>query len=174
MIPAPNWRMELIKPEQILEGNIFSGIGNNAEVTSEQLSSIRLLFTYLDNNDQLAELYSTVKQQGADTPLVQALETVGFDSAEWHQFVSRSFREYSLENSRTSGGGLTNPGEIKFVQRALNAVMNTNLETDGLWGSSTGGVLEDFQERFGLEADGIAGTNTMIALRREFGRVSLE
>ena len=174
LIPAPNWRMELITSEQVLEDNFFSGIGNNAEVTAEQLSSIRLLFTYLDNNDQLAELYSTVKQQGADTPLVQALETVGFDSAKWHQFVSRSFREYALENSRTSGGGLTNPGEIKFVQRALNAVMDTNLKPDGLWGSSTRTVLEDFQLRFGLEVDGVAGMNTMIALRREFGRVSLE
>jgi peptidoglycan hydrolase-like protein with peptidoglycan-binding domain len=174
LIPVLNWRMDFITPDQALADDAFAGIGNGAEVAPEQLALIRLLFIFLDSDDRLAALYAAVKQQGPQTTLAQGLEAVGLNRSAWREFAERSFLEYAFEKKDGGGGGLFTPVEIKFVQRALNAVIGAGLEPDGLWGSNTARALRDFQRRFGLEVDGFVGRNTIVALRREYGKRSLE
>ncbi len=174
LIPVANWRMDLIGVDQTLGNDVFTGIGNDGEVSPETLSIVRLLFTYLDNEGELKTLYKTVKERGPDTTLSEALAVVEFDRSGWQKFAEQSLREYAIEMSTVSGGGLSNPGEIKFVQRALNTIGDAGLKPDGLWGSKTAQALRDFQQRFGLEVDGVVGHNTMITLRREYGKRSLE
>jgi hypothetical protein len=168
LLPAPNWRMDLIRPEDALAPGRFDGIGPSPDVEPKRLSLIRLLFVHLDAGDRLRPLYDHVKRTGPATTLADALGAVGFDEAAWKPYVARTFEEYALEASRSNGAGLTNPGEIKFVQQALNRVMGTALKVDGFWGPSSEKALIEFQKKFGLSPDGMAGRNTMVALRREY------
>ena len=168
LLPAPNWRMDLLRPEDALAPGRYDGVGPSPDVEPKQLSLIRLLFVHLDSNDRLRPLYDHVKRTGPATPLADALKAVGFDEAAWKPYVVRTFEEYALESARSNGAGLTNPGEIKFVQQALNRIMGTALKVDGFWGPSSEKALIEFQKKFGLSPDGMAGRNTMVALRREF------
>lgn len=174
LVPVPNWRMVLITPDEVLDENAFAEIDNTGEVGRKQLALIRLLFSFLDDNDRLATLYAAVKRLGPEATLVQALEAIELDRNAWREFVQRSFRQYALEMRNTRVHGLTNPGEIKFVQRALNVVMEAGLKPDGLTGPTTERALRDFQSRFSLKVDGVLGPKTLAALRREYGKRLLE
>ena len=50
---------------------------------------------------------------------------------------------------------------VKWWQQRLNDIMNLNLEVDGKFGKSTRTATIEFQKRFGLVVDGIAGYNTI-------------
>ena len=59
--------------------------------------------------------------------------------------------------------------DVKLLQTALNKVMGTNLEIDGIYGEATREAVRDFQKRHDLQVDGVAGP---ITLKKLFDLVS--
>lgn len=50
--------------------------------------------------------------------------------------------------------------DVKWVQKFLNDVMGYSLDIDGSYGPATMSAVKAFQTQYGLEVDGIVGTNT--------------
>ena len=50
--------------------------------------------------------------------------------------------------------------QVKLLQTELNSVMNAGLTVDGSFGSGTENAVINFQNKYGLEADGIVGIAT--------------
>jgi hypothetical protein len=63
-----------------------------------------------------------------------------------------------------SGLPPTSPGELKWLQRALNSVLDLNLVVDGIFGSATRNSLKGFQQQNELVADGVYGIKTKAKL----------
>jgi Putative peptidoglycan binding domain len=59
--------------------------------------------------------------------------------------------------------------QIRWVQLALNQIMNANLPADGFASPDLRTALRDFQGRNGLPASGFAGPDTIAALRHSAG-----
>lgn len=58
-------------------------------------------------------------------------------------------------------------GDTKFVQTAINELGYTPaLEVDGNYGRRTARAVEQFQDSYGIHVDGIAGPETIAALRK--------
>lgn len=55
--------------------------------------------------------------------------------------------------------------EVRWLQEALNQVLGTMLVADGLYGEETRRAVRLFQQRFGLQVDGVAGPITMARLK---------
>ena len=77
--------------------------------------------------------------------------------------------DFTVE-SDTANAGISNPdkniqkgqsGEaVKELQRSLNTIMGAGLKVDGIFGSGTQKAVKEFQSKYGLTADGIAGPKT--------------
>ena len=52
------------------------------------------------------------------------------------------------------------PNVVKWIQGALNQVMNAGLAVDGKYGPKTTAAVETFQKAHGLVIDGVAGSVT--------------
>jgi len=50
---------------------------------------------------------------------------------------------------------------VKELQAALNQILNAGLSVDGIFGNGTAKAVKDFQARYGLAVDGIAGPDTL-------------
>ena len=63
---------------------------------------------------------------------------------------------------------LTSPmmrgGDVKALQRLLKGLGYTITDVDGIFGRELDGAVRAFQEKAGLQADGIVGSNTYRAL----------
>ena len=62
--------------------------------------------------------------------------------------------------------------DVKFLQQALNIVMNSGLDVDGIFGGKTKQAVKDFQSKYGLDVDGIYGKKSnakMESLLSEMG-----
>lgn len=62
---------------------------------------------------------------------------------------------------------------VKTLQTKLNAVQGCGLDIDGGYGSKTKDCVVAFQKAFGLQADGVAGTNTNAKLNSLYGNISV-
>jgi murein L,D-transpeptidase YcbB/YkuD len=56
--------------------------------------------------------------------------------------------------------------EVKWLQKALNKLINAKLVVDGDYGPKTKAAVKEFQRRYGLVVDGIAGPKTKAKIRR--------
>lgn len=171
----PNWRMDHMRPEDVPS---LQNLANQAErigLHSQEIADIRLLLLFLDQRQLVDDLYRLAKQQGPDFSLMQALVEFGITENEWRTFVKNAFRDYRAEMAQNRGA-LSNPDEVRFLQQALNQILNVNLKVDGIWGSSTLKQLIEFQNRFQLTPDGMPGPKTMAELKRQYtlSRIKLE
>lgn len=64
--------------------------------------------------------------------------------------------------------GMKNSDEVKWVQTALNTLMNSGLKVDGNYGTGTVAAVKLFQAQYGLAADGICGPITRAKLLDEW------
>jgi tetratricopeptide (TPR) repeat protein len=55
--------------------------------------------------------------------------------------------------------------DVRWVQRSLNKIMQTDLIVDGQYDNRTRKVVRDFQREFGLQVDGEAGSQTKGKIR---------
>lgn len=59
--------------------------------------------------------------------------------------------------------------QVRYLQQDLNYIMGCNLDVDGDFGAKTLAALKSFQEKYGLEVDGIYGGNSNAKMRELFG-----
>lgn len=59
--------------------------------------------------------------------------------------------------------------QVKYLQQDLNYIMGCNLDADGDFGKKTLDALKSFQEKYGLEIDGVYGGNSNAKMRELFG-----
>jgi murein L,D-transpeptidase YcbB/YkuD len=50
--------------------------------------------------------------------------------------------------------------KVKWLQAALNQILNINLAVDGIYGEKTKKAVRQFQQKYGLQVDGVAGPIT--------------
>lgn len=58
--------------------------------------------------------------------------------------------------------------QVEILQTQLNSVMNAGLKPDGIFGTKTRKAVIEFQKKYGLVADGIAGISTCSKLNVEY------
>ena len=51
--------------------------------------------------------------------------------------------------------------QVKLLQTELNSVLGCNLDIDGSFGSKTLAAVKEFQTKYDLKVDGIAGASTI-------------
>lgn len=61
--------------------------------------------------------------------------------------------------------------EVRWLQRALNRVLDLEMEVDGVYGEVTKEAVSEFQRRSGLQVDGVAGPITRRALEAALGEI---
>jgi hypothetical protein len=95
LTPTLDGSMKYIAPDEDLEYDVFAGICDCSETSSEQLALIRLLLVFLEQRDELMALHVAIKNQGRYTTLLEALDAMGFDRVAWKDFAERSVRAYA-------------------------------------------------------------------------------
>ena len=55
----------------------------------------------------------------------------------------------------------SNSSDVKRLQVALNAIRPYNLTCDGIFGKATEAAVKNFQWKFGISMDGVAGRGTL-------------
>lgn len=141
LVPLPNWRLDNVSNDDFHDLAFFMRFAGNPPLDSTDLAALRMLYMYLDETEQLRQFYERVKATGSQANLPVLLAELGVNAVAWSAWVERTRMEYLIEVGR-AGGALTNPAEIRFVQRALNALMNAGLDEDGLWGDGTRTAVE--------------------------------
>ncbi len=56
---------------------------------------------------------------------------------------------------------------VESLQNALNVLLENDMEVDGIYGQKTRNAVIAAQKLFGLDADGVAGSETLGALKNE-------
>lgn len=159
LVPLPNWRLDHIPLDYLVDVQSLVSIGQSDNLDYRQLSALRMLMLFLESRNQLSGFYQHIKTTPSLWDFSAALTHIKLDPKEWNDFVSNNYRLYQADLHRNSGQ-LDNPDEIRFVQRALNELLGTEHEVDGLWGSTTENQVVEFQRLHGLETDGVVGINT--------------
>lgn len=67
--------------------------------------------------------------------------------------------KFSTTNQNLKNGSSGN--DVKVLQRALNELMGAGLTVDGAFGPKTQAAVINFQKKYGLSQDGIAGVKTL-------------
>jgi len=163
----PNWRMDRMREEDIPPLGALARQAKGIGLHSHEIAEIRLLLLYMDQRQLVDDLYRMAKREGPAFSLEKAILELRLDENDWRSFVKDTFRDYRAEMARNRGA-LSNPDEVRFLQQALNHILDANLGVDGIWGPSTSEKLVEFQRRFQLEPDGIPGPQTMAELKRRY------
>ncbi len=95
LVPVLDGRMEQIPSNEDLGYDVFAGICDCSPVSAEQLALMRLLLVYLDDRGRVPELLASVAALGQYTTLLQALERMDLDGAEWKAYAEHSVRDHS-------------------------------------------------------------------------------
>lgn len=98
LTPMLDERMKYIAPDEDLAYDVFAGICDCSETSSEQLALIRLLLVFLEQRDELMALHVSIKNRSRYTTLLEALDAMGFDRVAWKDFAERSVRAYELSH----------------------------------------------------------------------------
>lgn len=163
----PNWRMDRMREENVPSLQALARQAKGIGLHSHGIAEIRLLLLFMDQLQMVDDLYRMAKLKGPAFSLEKAIIEFGLNEDDWRSFVKNMFRDYRAEITRNRGA-LSNPDEVRFLQQALNDILDANLEVDGIWGPSTQEKLVEFQRRFQLKPDGIPGPRTMAELKRRY------
>ena len=166
LVPLPNWRMDFIS-EETDPNRVFDDLGTGTRIAPQELAWLRMLLLFAGESRQLDSVDARIRET-PDTYL--PVDVLG-SNGEWPEFVARTFLDYRAETASSASNGLSGPAEIRFVQHALNRVITAGLVEDGLTGTATDDAIREFQRRFGLDVDGVVGTETMSTLRRELAKL---
>jgi hypothetical protein len=159
LIPLPNWRLNNVPVDYLTDLQSLGSIGESDNLDNRQLSALRMLMLYLESRNQLANFYEHIKVNANLRNFSNALNHLALDPLDWQNYVSNSYRRYQADLNRHSDQ-LSNPDEIRFIQRALNQLLGTDHDVDGVWGSTTENQVMEFQRLHGLGVDGVVGKKT--------------
>jgi hypothetical protein len=173
LVPLPNWRMGRMDLEDAASLDIYEKYKGDIKLDYFDLAKLRLLYIYLDELGQLKAFYQAVKASNGSKSAAQIARDLGVEQEAWSDFVENSIIDYQIDVAKHRGRSV-NPAETRYIQRALNVVMDAGLKEDGFWGSATEAMLKSFQASQGLKADGIYGKNTRAALQRLFVEKTME
>lgn len=173
LIPLPNWRLDGMNFEEVSPLDLYEKYKGDIKLDHRDLARLRLFYTYIDELGQLKAFYQAVKASKGEVSVAQIAKDLGVEQAAWSDFAERSFIAYQIDLAKDSGRTV-NPAETRFIQRALNAVMDAGLKEDGLWGNATEVELKRFQSSQGLKPDGIYGKNTRTTLQRLFAEKMMD
>jgi hypothetical protein len=165
--PLPNWRMDQLKEATVGSMADIAGQIDKADLQPQQMAKVRLLLLFFEQQGRMADAYSMVKKSENKMSAPDLISRLGLKETSWQAFVQQTFRDYRVEVS-AGNSSMSNPDEVRFVQAALNKTMNAGLKVDGIWGSTTTTKVKEFQRKFNLPANGIAGAKTLAELRRQF------
>jgi peptidoglycan hydrolase-like protein with peptidoglycan-binding domain len=166
--PLENWRMGLTSERGLRDIGIFSrdaGAGGARGLTSAQTNEVRMLALYLYRDGSLRDILALGEAHPDVTPM-NVIEHRGITAAQWDAFVTTAYGDYRADLNATTPSYKSE--KVEFMQKALNATMNAGLKVDGQWGRNTEDAVRQFQQRYGLEADGVPGARTMKVLKRRF------
>jgi len=165
--PTANWRMTYLREQEIGSLVATADAITAPHLDGRSVALARLLFLFLEANGHVDDLCDRFAHDGFTLPLREAIAPFHLTEAAWREFVHRTFHDYRLEVA-ASRSTLSNPEEVRYIQRALNNALGSRLAVDGIWGPSTRARLVEFQRTAGLTPDGILGPRTRAALRRSF------
>ena len=173
LVPLPNWRMDFLKHAALLPLTAFDMITSLGELGGKELAEIRLLLLFLEKKLCLQRFLEIQSSLTDKKTISQTLAQFGEGCSEedWQSFALTTRSNYMAELA--SSPGAPSYSESKFLQHALNRLINANLKEDGIWGSATIGKLKEFQQKYGLDADGVVGRKTREKIEKEFSLQSL-
>jgi type VI secretion system Hcp family effector len=141
--------------------------------------------------DQLDEgLYFALEMDALDPYVGEEIDTeradvldefalgIDFDEGSWDQETTWPAYESSppaaltqpgLIDHLSSAAAVSGNPYIRWVQQALNRVLNDTLALDGVVGNQTRNAIRNFQRRAGLAVDGVVGGRTEAALASASG-----
>lgn len=172
--PLPNWRLNSVQQDNIQGFNVFESISEPNSLSPKELSWVRQMLLYLHHNAQLIDFINEVAKTGPHTLPLDAIQKFNVDKSKWESFAELKKREYLAELSLHQGIGLSNPAEIRYLQQALNQIMQTDLVVDGLSGPSTKTQVKAFQQKYDLAVDGIVGPKTLQMIDKKMLTTSLD
>ncbi len=173
LVPLPNWRMDFLKNSALPPLAAFDMITSQGELAGKDLAEIRLFLLFLEKKSSLKRL---LESQSSPTNKDKISITLaqfgdGYSEEDWQSFVQTTCSNYMAELA--SSPGAPSYLESKFIQHALNRLINANLKEDGIWGSATIEKVKEFQQKYGLDADGVVGIKTREKIDKEFSLQSL-
>jgi murein L,D-transpeptidase YcbB/YkuD len=77
-----------------------------------------------------------------------------------YEAMARGMKE-EIGNVKDVAKAEAKKDDVRLLQSALNKVMGTDLEIDGIYGEGTREAVRDFQKRHDLQVDGVAGPITL-------------
>lgn len=83
-------------------------------------------------------------------------------------FINSGFASATTLDVRNNLKNGSKGTQVELLQKELNSVMKSNLTTDGIFGSKTTTAVKQFQSKYGLTSDGIAGADTCAKLNIEY------
>jgi hypothetical protein len=163
--PLPNWRLDNLKPSDLDKLQVFDKMEEDNNLSYQELAALRMLMLFLESKNQLARFYQNVKTQQALVDPTNAINSLNIDPIEWKKFVHQSFTNYHTDRAKHQGG-MVNPAEIRFIQSALNRILGTQHDVDGVWGSNSRLQVQAFKAQQGLDIDGRVGKDTKKQIKR--------
>ena len=170
--PLPNWRFDRMESGDFGDLATVAAEAERTGLHSSRVTEVRMLMLFLESRGFLDDLYTRNRDSGGAFDLATAIEEFALEETAWRAFVERTLLEYRAE-TMAEHGRLTNPDEVRFVQRALNRLVGAEMKVDGFWGGETQAALETFQTRAGLVVDGVPGPKTLSALRARYAKAQV-
>ena len=90
-----------------------------------------------------------------------------YKNAHGYAAMARAMKE-AIGNLVSLPGARRTEKDTRWLQTALNKVLNRSLKVDGIYGETTRGAVAEFQQANGLQVDGVAGPIT----RRKLSELS--
>lgn len=94
LTPILDDRMAQIAVDEDLDYDVFAGICDCYQLTTEQLALMRLLLVFLHQRDELTSLYEAVELKGRYVTLLQSLDAMRFDRAAWKAYARQSVEAF--------------------------------------------------------------------------------
>jgi hypothetical protein len=166
----PNWRFDRLRASDF---SSLEQLVGNINAKRYNLAEIRMLLLYFDQLGKTGELYNFIKTNKDSLNLASCLQHFDLKQSKWEEFISNTLQEYQVE-VYASGSSLSNPSEIKYIQLALKKILGKEMKVDGFWGTGSQNALKEFQQKFGLNPDGVLGKQTRATLEREYDKITIK
>jgi hypothetical protein len=152
----------ILKATALQELNLLDS--NNFSKTEDEL---------MEAEDFLRYAFSAAKKAGS-IPLTVTPKWASRLAARWAAIrrkpkssgsIKKNYVKPQSSERVQSSNSRANENSVRWIQSALNKVLNLRLAVDGILGPVTRGAIRSFQSKFGLSVDGIVGPKTKAALK---------
>lgn len=104
---------------------------------------------------------------GSNTDIVTKIDQLGPDVTTVLKDIGKQFfPKATPEIQIVAAATAIDPNGVIALQTLLNDKLNAGLDADGIYGKATREAVSKFQKANGLVVDGVAGKNTLAALKQ--------